>query len=148
MHQAIPKFQKYGIYTDRKRSGRPLKTSSRNDHIIEKIAVQSPLSSSKKIRKELLQAGVNISRSTVSRRLNMNFGLKACKPARKPRLTPLMKKKCLSFAKALRSWTGHQRIGARCYFQMNPQCSNFLFGCNMFGDHLENDIMKRILFQL
>ena len=35
----------------------------------------------------------------------MNFGLKASKPARKPRLTPLMKKKGLSFAKANRSWT-------------------------------------------
>ena len=67
--------------------------------------MQSPLSSSKKIRKELLQAGVNISRSTVSRRLNINFGLKACKPARKPRLTPLMKKKRFSFAKAHHSWT-------------------------------------------
>ena len=54
VHQAIAKFQKYGIYTDRKRSGRPLKTSSRDDHIIKKIAVRSPLSSSKKIRKELL----------------------------------------------------------------------------------------------
>ena len=88
VHQAIPKFQKYGIYTDRKRSERPLKTSTRNDHIIKKIAVRSPLSSSKKMRRELLQAGVNISRSAVSRRQNMNFGLKACKPARKPRLTP------------------------------------------------------------
>ena len=105
VHQAIAKFQEYSIYTDRKRSGRPLKTSSRDDHIIKKIAVRSPLSSSTKIRQELLQAGVNISRSTVSRRLNMNFGLKACKPARKPRLTPMMKKKRLSFAKAHRSWT-------------------------------------------
>ena len=38
VHQAIAKFQKYGIYTDRKRSGRPLKTSSRDDHFIKKIA--------------------------------------------------------------------------------------------------------------
>ena len=43
---------------------------------------------------------------------------------------------------------GHQRIGAKCCFWMNPQCSNFLFGCNMFGYHLENDIMKSMLFQL
>ena len=65
VHQAIAKFQKYDIFTDRKRSGKPLKTSSKDDHIIEKIAVRSPLSFSKKIRKELLQAGVNISRFTV-----------------------------------------------------------------------------------
>ena len=105
MHQAIAKFQKYGMYTDRKRSGKALKTSSRDDHIIKKIAVRSPLSSSKKICKKLLRAGVNISRSTVSRRLNMIFGLKACKPARKPRLTSLMKKKRLCFSKAHRNWT-------------------------------------------
>ena len=105
VHQAIAKFQKYGIYTDMKRSGIPSKTSSRDGHIIKKIAVRFPLSSSKKICKELLQAGVNISQSTVSRRLNMKFGLKACKSTRKPRLTPLMKKKRLSFAKAHRSWT-------------------------------------------
>ena len=65
----------------------------------------------------------------------MSVGLKACKPARKPRLTPLMKKKRLALPKI--TVAGHQRIGARCYFRMNPQCSNFLFGCNMFGAHLE-----------
>ena len=37
VHQAIAKFQKYGIYTDRKRRGRPLKPSSRDDHIIKKM---------------------------------------------------------------------------------------------------------------
>ena len=50
VHQAVAKFQKFGIYTDRKRSWRPLKTSSRDYHIITKIAVRFPLSSSKKIR--------------------------------------------------------------------------------------------------
>ena len=44
VHQAIAKFQKYGMYMDRKRSGRPLKTSSRDHHIIKKIAVRFPLS--------------------------------------------------------------------------------------------------------
>ena len=37
VHQAIAKFQKYDIYTDRKKSERPLKTSSRDDHIIKKV---------------------------------------------------------------------------------------------------------------
>ena len=108
VHQAIAKFQKYGIYTDRKRSGRPLKTSSRDDHIIKKIALQSPLSSSKKIHKELLQAGVNISRSTVSHRLNMMFGLKPFKPAQNPRLTPPDEKEALALPKL--TIAGHQRI--------------------------------------
>ena len=35
----------------------------------------------------------------------MTFGLKACKPARKPRLIPLIKKKRFSFVKIHRSWT-------------------------------------------
>ena len=35
VHRAIAKFQKYGIYTDRKKSERPLRTSSRDDMTIK-----------------------------------------------------------------------------------------------------------------
>ena len=37
VHQAVAKFQKYRIYTDRKRRGRPLKTSCRDDHITTSV---------------------------------------------------------------------------------------------------------------
>ena len=61
VHQAIAKFQKCGIYTDRKKSERPLKTSSRDDHIIKKIAVRSPLNSSKKsVRNSFRQMSISV----------------------------------------------------------------------------------------
>ena len=42
---------------------------------------------------------------TISRRLSREFNLKLYKPARKPRLTPVMKAKRLAFAKKYRDWT-------------------------------------------
>ena len=49
--------------------------------------------STNKFFEENLKTDVHI--TTVSRRLRFNFGLKSYKPARKPRLTPLMKSKRL-----------------------------------------------------
>ena len=84
VHQTIVKFKNTGLYSDQKRSGRPRKTTVRDDHLIHRIAVRSPTSSCKKIRSALLQKGTDIHRSTVSRRLTMEFGLHSRKPARKP----------------------------------------------------------------
>jgi transposase len=108
VHQAIMKFKKSGLYCDQKRSGRPRKTTMRDDHLIRRIAVRSPMSSCKKIRSALLQKGTDVHRSTVSRRLTKEFGLKSHKPARKPLLTKTMKAKRLAFAKKYEHWDGHQ----------------------------------------
>ena len=108
VHQAVVKFQTKRTYTDTKRSGRPRKTSPRDDHIIRRTAVRSPTSSANKIRSALLAKGVNVSRRTVSRRLVDDFGLKSHKPAKKPRLTPAMKVKRLRFAKKHVRWTLQQ----------------------------------------
>ena len=53
----------------------------------------------------LLRKGTDVSISTASRRLSREFGLKSCKPAKKPKLTPMMKKKRLAFAKKHLYWT-------------------------------------------
>ena len=45
---------------------------------------------------------------TISRRLSREFNLKSYKPARKSRLTPVMKVKRLAFAKKHRNWTIQQ----------------------------------------
>ena len=44
----------------------------------------------------------------ISRRLSREFNLKSYKPARKPRLTPVMEAKRLAFAKKHRDWTIQQ----------------------------------------
>ena len=66
--------------------------------------MQSPTSFCRKLPTNL-QKGIDISISTVSRRLSKELRLKSCKPAAKPRLTSVMKKKRLSFANKHLHWT-------------------------------------------
>ena len=68
----------------------------------------SSASSPQAVRSVLLAKGVDISQRTASRRLVIDFGLKARKPAKKPRLTPAMKAKRLGFAKKHAKWTIQQ----------------------------------------
>ena len=54
VHNAVVKFKKAGTYSDAKRSGRPRKSIPKDDHIIRRTAVRSPMSSASKIRCKLL----------------------------------------------------------------------------------------------
>ena len=54
VHNAITKYQNEGIFTDRKRSGRPKVTSRREDRHMHKVVTRSPMSSSKKIQAKLI----------------------------------------------------------------------------------------------
>ena len=99
VHQAIMRFKNFGSYKDKKRSGRPRKTTPHDDHLIRRIVVKSPSASCKKIRSALLQKGTSIHCTTVSRRLVHDFKLKAHKPAKKTRLANAMKAKRLAFAR-------------------------------------------------
>ena len=99
VHTAKVNFMKYGNYKDRKRSGRPRKSTPRDDNMMKRIVARSPTSSCQKIKIYLSQKGAEISLKTISRRLCDQFNLKLYKPARKPRLTPQMKMKRLALAK-------------------------------------------------
>ena len=104
------KFRNTGSYSNAERSGRPRKTTPRDDHVIQRAAARSPMSSASKSRAVglLLANGVDVSWRTVSRRLVNDFGLKSRKPAKKTRLTPTMKAKCLAFVKKHVNWTIQQ----------------------------------------
>jgi len=98
-------------------------------------------------------SGANISHSTVSRRLNLRFGLESCKLVQKPPLNPLLIKGVSAMSKfsvisamSKFSVTGHQRTGARCCFLTNLQCNSFVFTCNMFGNLAENGSTRHTLF--
>ena len=104
VHNAITKYQNEGIFTDRKRSGRPKVTYHREDHLMHKVVTRSPMSSSKKIQAKLIDTGTVVSTKTIQCRLSLEFGFKSRKPARKPRLTEAMKKKRLDFAKRHADW--------------------------------------------
>lgn len=105
VHLAIHRYQETGGFNDRPRSGRPRKTSKRDDHAMKRMVVNSPSSSCHKIKKRLSDSGTDVSIMTVSRRLSNEFGLKSRKPAAKPRLTIGMKRKRLEFAKKYAHWT-------------------------------------------
>ena len=66
-----------------KKSGRPRKTTARDDIAMKRIVAHSPTSSCKKVRANLLRKGTDVTKSTVFRRLSEEFGLKSCKPAKK-----------------------------------------------------------------
>ena len=86
------KFKKLGTYADAKRSGRPRKTTPRTDILIKRKAMNSSTYSAKKIRPDLNETGISVSRRTVSSRSVEEFGLKSRKSARKPSLILKIKK--------------------------------------------------------
>ena len=51
-----------------------------------------------------MKTGTGVSTKTIQRKFTMEFCLKSCKPAGKPRLNQAMKKKHLDFAKKHASW--------------------------------------------
>ena len=105
VQRAIKKFATEGIFGNRKKSGRPRKTTARDHIAMKRFVACSPTSSCKKVRANLLRKGTDVSISSVSRRLSKEFELKSYKPAKKTKLTPIMKKKRLEFAKKHLHWT-------------------------------------------
>ena len=73
---------------DRARSGRPRKTSLKDDRHLVNMAIRNPFHSAKQLRQHWSQAtGVNVSREMVNKRL-LAAGLRARRPLKRPRLTP------------------------------------------------------------
>ena len=66
VQRAIKKFATEGIFGNRKKSGRPRKTTAREDIAMKRIVALSPTSSCKKVHANLLGKGTDVSISTVS----------------------------------------------------------------------------------
>ena len=62
-----------------------------DDTSIKCAVAQSSTSSCKKTRFHLLLKGINVSITTISRRLSKEFGLKSYKPVKKPQLISQIK---------------------------------------------------------
>ena len=80
-------------------------TTPRTDILIKRKVMNSPTCSAKKIRADLKETGISVSRWTVSRCLVEEFNVKSRKSARKPRLTLKIKKKRIQFALQHKDWT-------------------------------------------
>ena len=108
------------------RSERPRVTSQKDDHLMERMVVRSPTSSTKKMRSALLPKGTVVSKTTTKRRLTDEFGLKVYKSNKKPRLIPSMKAMIL----ARLTWFGLQRAEEKFYFLDSQLCSNLHLASN------------------
>ena len=93
----IKKFRETGSTSDRRRSGRPRATTSRDDSAIRRMAVRNPFISANEIQQEL-RPSATPSVHTIRRRL-VGAGLRSYKPAPKPVLRPAQVKKRLLFCR-------------------------------------------------
>ncbi|XP_065684059.1 transposable element Tcb1 transposase isoform X1 [Hydra vulgaris] len=84
--------------------GRKKITTPRTDRKIQNMALKDRRATCSKISSMLGEEGISVSRKTVNNRL-LEFGLKAYRPRKKPRLTENMKKARYDWAKQHESWT-------------------------------------------
>lgn len=96
----LSKCKKNGFVKTLPRTGRPRKTSKREDRAIERQATKNPFSSAPKIKSTL---GLNISTKTIKWRLAEN-NLFLRKPAKKPLLTKKQRISRLKFARDHIDW--------------------------------------------
>lgn len=82
-----------------KRCGRKPMFTPRAERCMKKICLEDRFTTTKEIKSKLESHNIHAPERTVRRKLlDMNF--KACRPARKPKLTDTIKKKRLQWAKA------------------------------------------------
>lgn len=82
----------------KKRCGRKPIFTPRSERCLKKICLENRFATTKVIKSQLQDASVNASERTVRRKLK-ELDFKACRPARKPKLTAAMKAKRLKWAK-------------------------------------------------
>lgn len=103
VHNAVLLFTSTGSFKGRRIPGRPVMTTKADDRQIKRIIRSNPFASAEAVKNRMAVAGVNLSASTVRRRL-FNSNLRSYSAALKPRLTNDMKAKRLAFAIKFRDW--------------------------------------------
>ena len=88
MYHAFVKFKKLGTYADAKQSGRSHRTTPRTDILIKRKVMNSLKCSAKKIRVDLNETSISVSRQTISHCLVEEFGLKLKKTCKKTEAYP------------------------------------------------------------
>ena len=101
----IHRYNETNSFSDRPRSGRPLKTTERTDNLIRRYVKQDPFISSTKIAQQLRAGNLNpLSARTIRLHLFEKFGLRARRPARKPFLLRKQRLKRLRFCHEHKYW--------------------------------------------
>ena len=117
------------------KTGRPRKTSAREDRIMQRMSLKDRFKSCTEIKRVMNSTScVNVSRQTVSRRLQ-EIGLFNRTPRKKPLVSSKNKKKRLEFANRYVIWTYEN--WAKVFFSDE---SKF----NLFGNDGKNIVKRRI----
>lgn len=102
------RFNERGNIDRKPGSGRPRKTSYRQDRILRRLSMQNPRKTAVVLNQEMrTHFGVSVSVSTTKRRLWM-FRLFGRRPAKKPMITLKNRNARLAFARKYRNWTPDQ----------------------------------------
>ena len=104
----VTKHNDTGSVQDLSRSGRPKKTTVRQDRLLVRASLADRRLTSSELRAKLdRDHNVSVSASTVRSRL-LKAGLRGCVAAKKPLLRPANVKARLEFARTHRNWTVEQ----------------------------------------
>ena len=99
------------ILSPLKRSGIPRTTTLRTDCKIKRLCLRQPFISSSEIKRSMQELS-RVTTRTIRNRLHKDFKLPACKPLKKPLITPRMAQQRLEFCSQYKDWTseGWQKV--------------------------------------
>ena len=118
------KYKQNGEVIKGKHTGRPRKTSKRQDKKLKAICRENKTFTTKEMKNKWAEIGVNVSDRTVRNRLN-EMGFTDRKAKRKQELTPKQKKTKLQLAIEKKSWTGSLDDWMRTIFgDVPPICTD------------------------
>ncbi|GFV77299.1 transposable element Tcb1 transposase [Trichonephila clavipes] len=100
--RTLKRFSETNFIADRGQSGRPRKTSLREDRL---LLSNRKLNSSQILKQWILTSNVSVCPRTVRGRL-LEIGLRGCKARPKPLLTEFQRKRRLTWAREHSLWTG------------------------------------------
>lgn len=124
VRMTIKRYKESGSLTNKPKTGRKRKTTSRDERVLERMSLRDRKKGSKQLSSELFRLhNVAISPRTVRRRLcELNLG--GYKARHKPRLSPQQKKKRLLWAKSHRDWTIENWANVMWTDESNIEVSN------------------------
>ncbi|GFT18213.1 transposable element Tcb1 transposase [Trichonephila clavipes] len=103
--ETLKRFSETNFIADRERSGRPRKTSLREDRLLHRISLSNrKLNSSQILKQWTLTSNVSMCPRTVRGRL-LEIELRGCKARPKPLLTEFQRKRRLTWAREHSLWT-------------------------------------------
>ncbi|GFX47034.1 transposable element Tcb1 transposase [Trichonephila clavipes] len=103
--RALKRFSERNFIADNRRSGRPRKTSLREDRLLHRISLSNrKLNFSQIFKQWTLTSNVSVCPRTFRGRL-LEIGLRGCKARPKPLLTQFQRKRRLTWAREHSLWT-------------------------------------------